>query len=33
MTSVHVGTLDQPAAAGRVLSGEPLMEVTGVAMR
>src|SRR6516225_7454738 len=30
MTSVHVGTLDQPAAAGRVLSGEPLLEVTGL---
>jgi len=30
MTSVHVGTLDQPAAAGRALPGEPLLEVTGL---
>src|SRR6516162_4157345 len=30
MTSVHVGTLDQPAAAGRAVPGEPLLEVTGL---
>ena len=30
MTSVHVGTLDQPAAAGRARPGEPLLEVSGL---
>ena len=30
MTSLHVGTLDQPAAAGRSRPGEPLLEVTGL---
>jgi peptide/nickel transport system ATP-binding protein len=30
MTSVDVGTLDQPAAAGRSPAGEPLLEVTGL---
>src|SRR6516225_9248450 len=30
MTSVHVGTLDQPTAAGRSGPGEPLLEVSGL---
>ena len=30
MTSVHVGTLDQPAAPGRARPGEPLLEVSGL---
>src|ERR1700731_3530661 len=30
MTSLHVGTLDQPAEAGRSRPDEPLLEVTGL---
>jgi len=30
MTSLDVGTLDQPAAAGRSRPGEPLLDVTGL---
>ena len=30
MTSLHAGTVDQPAATGRSRPGEPLLEVTGL---
>ena len=30
MTSLHVGTLDQPTAGGRSRPGEPLLEVAGL---